>query len=317
MWNKRKKRDQWGITRVRPRPVEEWVRRDAPELRIVEEALWQAAHQRIAGTRQTYLRGTAGRLWGRPANGIESKYLLTGLAACGWCGGTLEVRSGGGAGRDRRRHFYGCTSYHRRGTAVCRNRFELPLARTEEAVLEAVEHEVLDPDVVALAIHEALAILQRPVELDPGHAAALQAELRELVIAMGRLTAAIRLSGALPSLVAELQSAERRRAVVEQALRPMVPVPAAALARVPALLEDWRGLFRHQVPFARQALRLLFDGGRAVFTPQDGDQVVVEGVATCTLDRLINGLATPQTLVTPAGFEPAISTLKGSRPWPG
>ena len=84
VWNKRKKRDQWGVTRVRPRPAEEWVRRDAPELRIVEEALWQAAHQRIAGTRQTYLRGTAGRLWGRPANGIDSKYLLTGLAACGW-----------------------------------------------------------------------------------------------------------------------------------------------------------------------------------------------------------------------------------------
>ena len=99
VWNKRKKRDQWGVTRVRPRPAEEWVRRDAPDLRIVEKALWHAAHQRIAGTRQTYLRGTAGRLWGRPANGIESKYLLTGLAACGWCGGTLEVRSGGGRGR--------------------------------------------------------------------------------------------------------------------------------------------------------------------------------------------------------------------------
>ena len=154
VWNKRKKRDQWGVTRVRPRPTEEWVRRDAPELRIVEEALWQATHQRIAGTRQTYLRGTAGQLWGRPANGIESKYLLTGLAACGWCGGTLEVRSGGGAHRDRRRHFYGCTSYHRRGTTVCRNRFELPLVPTEQAVLEAVEHEVLDPEVVTLAVNE-------------------------------------------------------------------------------------------------------------------------------------------------------------------
>src|SRR5262245_44526321 len=65
VWNKRKKRDQWGVTRVRPRPEAEWVRRDAPELRIVDEALWHAAHQRIAGTRATYLRGTAGRLWGR------------------------------------------------------------------------------------------------------------------------------------------------------------------------------------------------------------------------------------------------------------
>lgn len=146
-----------------------------------------------------------------------------------------------------------------------------------------------------------MALLRRPVELDPGHAAALNEELRELVTAIGRLTAAIRLGGALPSLVAELQAAERRRAIVEQALRPMAPVPASALARVPALLEDWRGLFRRQVPFARQALRVLFDGGRAVFTPQEGGQVV-EGVAMCTLDRLFTGLAVPQTVVTPAGF---------------
>jgi hypothetical protein len=79
-------------------------------------------------------------------------------------------------------------------------------------------------------------------------------------------------------------------------------VPASALARVPALLEDWQRLFRQQVPFARQALRVLFDGGRAVFTPQESDQVV-EFVATCTLDRLFTDLVTPQTLVTPAGFD--------------
>ena len=131
--------------------------------------------------------------------------------------------------------------------------------------------------------------------------AALQAELGELVTAIGRLTAAIRLGGTLPSLVAELQAAERRRAVIEQALRPQAPVPPSALARVPALLEDWRGLFRHQVPFARQALRVLLDGGRAVFTPQE-DGEAVEVLATCTLDPLFVGLAIPQTVVTPAGF---------------
>lgn len=218
-----------------------------------------------------------------------------GLAACGWCGGTLEVRSGGGAHRDRRRHFYGCTSYHRRGITVCRNRFELPLVPTEQAVLDAVEHEVLDPEVVTLAVNEAMALLRRPIELDAGHAAALNEELHELATAISRLTAAIRLGGALPSLVTELQAAERRRTVVEQALRPMAPVPAAALARVPALLEEWRGLFRRQVPFARQALRVLFDGGRAVFTPQESGQVG-ELVATCTLDRLFTGIALPRGL---------------------
>jgi hypothetical protein len=182
--------------------------------------------------------------------------------------------------------------------------------------LDALEPKVLDPQVVAVAVTEALALLRQPVELDPARAAPLQAELRELVTGMGRLTAAIRLGGPLPSLVADLQAAERRRAVIEQTLRPAAPMPTAALERVQALLDDWRGLFRKQVPFARQALRVLLDGGRAVFTPQEDGQMV-EVVATCTLDRLFMGLGNPQTVVTPAGFEPAISTLKGSRPWPG
>jgi hypothetical protein len=50
-----------------------------PELRIISEAQWLAAHGRLEQTRQTYLRGTHGHLWGRPADGHESKYLLTGL----------------------------------------------------------------------------------------------------------------------------------------------------------------------------------------------------------------------------------------------
>jgi hypothetical protein len=116
-------------------------------------------------------------------------------------------------------------------------------------VLEAVEHEMLDPEVVALAVNEAMALLRSPVELDPGRAAALNEELRELLTAIGRLTAAIRLGRRPALLVAELQTAERRRAVIEQ------------------------------------ALRVLFDGERAVFTPQESGQVV-EVVATCTLDRL-------------------------------
>ncbi len=68
-------------------------------------------------TRQTYLRGTHGQLWGRPVDGHESKYLLTGLSRCGVCGGTLIVRS-----RDhghRRAYFYACSSFHHRGKTVC------------------------------------------------------------------------------------------------------------------------------------------------------------------------------------------------------
>jgi hypothetical protein len=65
-----------------PRPAKhesEWIRHRDEALRIVPDELWEAAHERIEGARLVYLRGTAGRLWGRPANGQESRYPFTGL----------------------------------------------------------------------------------------------------------------------------------------------------------------------------------------------------------------------------------------------
>jgi site-specific DNA recombinase len=88
-WNRTRKRDAWGLKRQTGRAESEWVQLALPDLRIVPEPLWQAVRERFRDTRASYLRATNGQLWGRPANGIESRYLLTGLAQCGRCGGSL------------------------------------------------------------------------------------------------------------------------------------------------------------------------------------------------------------------------------------
>jgi site-specific DNA recombinase len=51
VWNKTKKRDRWGQTRVSDRPETEWLRVSAPHVRIVSDALWHAAHAKIAEAR--------------------------------------------------------------------------------------------------------------------------------------------------------------------------------------------------------------------------------------------------------------------------
>ena len=65
---------------------------------------------------------------------------------------------------------------------------------------------------------------------------------------------------------------------------------------------------------------------RLVFAPimtPEGERVFEfrgEGRLDPILAGLLSGLVknqSPKAVVTPAGFEPAISTLKGSRPWPG
>ena len=73
VWNRTRKRDQWGQKHQRRRPESEWITVDAPELRIVPEELWAAAHARLADARKVYLRDTRGQLWGRPPVGVEAK----------------------------------------------------------------------------------------------------------------------------------------------------------------------------------------------------------------------------------------------------
>jgi DNA invertase Pin-like site-specific DNA recombinase len=72
VWNRTKKRNTWGQKQQQLRPDSEWLRIEAPELRIISEETWTAAHERLTTSRDTYLRSTNGRLWGKPTNGVES-----------------------------------------------------------------------------------------------------------------------------------------------------------------------------------------------------------------------------------------------------
>jgi len=125
---------------------------EVPALRIIDEPLRRAVQERRQQAAQVYLRNTAGKLWGKPTNGVESRYLLTGMAVCGQCGSGLTVRSNGGA---RRRFFYRCRAAAERGT-VCANTMALPMALTDQAVLGYLEPALLHPDVVAEALRRAL-----------------------------------------------------------------------------------------------------------------------------------------------------------------
>src|SRR5262249_351286 len=77
-----------------------------PELRVVAEEEWAGARARLDEQRAVYLRSTNGRLFGKPSNGVESNYLLTGLLRCAACGSGMTVVSRA-HGRKRAR-FYQC-----------------------------------------------------------------------------------------------------------------------------------------------------------------------------------------------------------------
>src|SRR5262249_12657243 len=113
VWSRTRKRDSWGHKHQTDRPAADWVRVDAPQLRIISDDLWSRAHHRMETARALYLKANDGRTFGRPALGNPSKYLLTNLARCGLCGGSLCVRTR--AHGSTRKGFYGCSSYYYRG----------------------------------------------------------------------------------------------------------------------------------------------------------------------------------------------------------
>jgi hypothetical protein len=78
-------------------------------------------------------------------------------------------------------------------------------------------------------------------------------------------------------------------------------------------LDGWRALLRRQPEEGRVVLDALLTR-RIRWTPLL-DEVCYEFKGWAALDGLITGCT--RAMVTPAGFEPAISTLKGSRPGPG
>ena len=134
-----------------------------------------------------------------------------------------------------------------------------------------------------------------------GRGEVLKEDLRTLEQQIGNLTATAQAAGPLPSLVAALQAAERRKSEILRTLTPAPPVVADA-AKLQALIADWRDLFRSHVGIARQILAQLLDGERIVFTPW-ADDAGWDFVAPCTLDRIAIGVGTdtPQRLVAPRG----------------
>jgi DNA invertase Pin-like site-specific DNA recombinase len=198
VWNKTKWVDKGGTKVKVDRPEAEWLTVEAPECRIIEDALWAAAGARRDQTRRAYLRWTGGRLWGRPDTGLESRYLLTGLSACGVCGGSLgaKARRPGTGGLE-----YRCVYHATRGPAVCANHYPLPLHAADAAIIATLRQDVLTPARIERAITTALDRYAAETATPATRAGSLTAELERLDRECARLAGLLATAEALPSLV--------------------------------------------------------------------------------------------------------------------
>src|SRR5207245_2418839 len=126
----------WGRRKESDRPSIEWVTANVESLRIISDEIWGTAHTSLATRRKG--------IGGRPTRGTESKYLLTGFLQCGVCGGAMVQGWQGFPGYP----VYRCWYNQSRGRTVCTNTLTVRMNLADQAILHALEKDVLDPQIV-------------------------------------------------------------------------------------------------------------------------------------------------------------------------
>jgi hypothetical protein len=247
------------------------------------------------------LQAANGTLLGRPP-GESSPYVLVGLMRCGMCGGSMEVVSRKSG--SRRVHAYHCYKARRQGASVCTNKMPVRMADADDAVLDVVEKELMNPKVV----ERAFAIAEAEI-LHDGTARrreALAAQLAKCEAEVGHLIATIKCSGPSDPLLAAFRETEtqladlRHQIFVLDGTRPSPQLDADAVrAKLRSYIAGYRKLLRGHVPQMQQILRRLIVG-KLTFTPKlNGDyEFAGRGTVRPLLSGVIRKLASPTGAAT-------------------
>lgn len=291
IWGRTKKRLPSGRKKSHKRPEAGWITVDVPQLQIIDDATWHEAQSRWNNIRATYLRGTSGRLHGRPTNGHESPYLLTGFTCCAHCGGSVYVRSRSHG--SKRAYYYSCVVHYQRGPEACPERLLLPVSDVDRAILTTLEQDVMQPAIVTKALEKALQQLQDDREDPVDRKESLLKELRGLETELDRFTQAIAAGGSVPTILSAIQEREIRRVKVraELALLDGAPIGRFDAGQVEqelrGYLKDWSCLTSRHPAQTRQILRKLLPSRIRLSHDAEG---VYRFEGTAAVGRMISGM---------------------------
>lgn len=212
------------------RPAVEWQRLDRPDLRLIDEDLWQRTRLRMGAPGAHGGRGKGG--------GPKPTTLFGGLLRCGKCGGSMIAVN---ANR------YGCANRKDRGRAVCTGLL-IPRAGTDRLLLAGLKADLLSPTALAQLQSEVKRLLRRQAP-DP------TARLTELEREIARLVDAIAAVGISPALAQRLQAAEAERASLQMMKRTAPVLPTDRLIeRYRTLVADLEETLHDDVARARTIL---------------------------------------------------------------
>jgi site-specific DNA recombinase len=292
VWNKSKRRNEWGKVDSKKRPESEWQRAVREDLRIISEALWARVQERRGAAEGRAIRFESGRLSGRPRKD-DVRNLLVGLSTCGVCGGGLIVFTSGNNGKRRPRYsYYGCFRQGRSGQ--CSNAIHMPVDVLNEAVLSAIEEHALTPE----AIERVIRLTERDDIRE--REGILEKEAKETRKKIERLVDVIANGGDAAPLVAKVRELEARERAIERERIALRPVPRLLPAVIENRLAEWRRLLRSSITQSRAVLQRILVG-RLTFTPRADGGYDFSGPTR--FDRLFTGVAVECPPWIPKGNE--------------
>jgi site-specific DNA recombinase len=204
VWNKLRyvKDPGTGKRRSRLNPPVQWVAEEVPDLRIVDQPLWDAVQKRLQGIRESerVTKARQRRFWEHR----RARHLLTDKAFCGICGGPLAA-----IGADH----LACSKARRTGT--CENRRSIRRGVFEDLILGALKDRLMAPEQVRAFIeefHREVNLRRRDEEIARS---TLEAELTSVKGRLDGLVDAIADGLRAPGLQRRLEELEGRKGELE------------------------------------------------------------------------------------------------------
>ena len=241
VWNRLRyvKNPETGKRVSRLNPPEQWIVTDVPELRIVDEALWQAVKDRqgeLADKHATVIAAVREAHANRLNSTHRPRHLLSGLLECGACGGSYAMR-----GQDR----YGCSNHVMNGS--CANGRGIRRTVLEERVLAGLKEKLMAPEAAAEAMR---AWAEETNRLNRERRASGEADRQEMAAVKKKMKAMIGViedGGYVRGMVDRLRELEARQDELEAKL-------AAVPAAVPDVHPNVADIYRRKVERLAAAL---------------------------------------------------------------
>jgi hypothetical protein len=209
------KNPKTGRRVARPNPRERWEIVEVPDLRIVDDDVWNRVK-----ARQQELAHEIGRTEGGQAlnRAHRRRFLLSGLLKCGACGGGYTI-----VAQDR----YGCATRRSKGT--CSNSATITRRQIEARVLSGLKDKLMAPELVRTFIEEFQAEVNHLQAERQAKMNAKRSRLQAVERKISGIVTAIEDGNYNKTLTERLSSLEREQETLEQDLSQFPDEPTVRL----------------------------------------------------------------------------------------